>query len=441
MRFGPYNQYNDGALTVTTTMHRLQRIIAVTVVAAGMALTGTSYAQTTASPESVGLSGDRLQRIDEMITRYMDDDQISGAITVVARHGEIVHFSSQGFMDIEQNKEMRDDAIFRMASMSKPVTGVAILMLLEEGKLRLEDPVSKFIPEFTDTTVAVLKDTDAPASRDPEIYTVPAQREITIRDLLTHTSGLASSGIASRTTARVAPREMNLDLAHYIPQLGAVPLDFQPGTHWRYSLLAGIETLGRIVEVTSGLTFDEFLRQRIFEPLDMVDTSFVVPADKLPRLVTLYERTDEGQLLRQDATPAWLDTTTLFSGGGGLYSTAHDYLRFAQMLGNKGELDGERLLGIRTVELMASNQIGDLYGPDANRANGLGFGLTVEIVLDPIVANTRRGKGSFGWGGAFGTNFWVDPQNDLVGLLMIQTPVNSLRGDFINAVSQAIVEE
>ncbi len=426
---------------MTTIPTRLDRIFSLMILAAGIWISSTSFAQTSASPESVGLSSDRLQRVNELITRYMDDDQISGAVTAVARHGEIVHFESQGYMDIEQDKQMRDDAIFRMASMSKPVTGVAILMLLEEGKLRLEDPVSKFIPEFTDTTVAMLKNPDAPASRDPDTYTVPVQREITVRDLLTHTSGLASSGIASRATARLAPRDTNLDLARYIPTLGAVPLDFQPGTHWRYSLLAGIETLGRIVEVVSGMGFDEFLQQRIFGPLKMNDTSFVVSADKLPRVVTLYERTDEAQLVRQDNTPSWLDTTTLFSGGGGLYSTAHDYLRFAQMLGNGGELDGERLLGLRTVQLMASNHVGDLYGPDANRANGLGFGLTVEVVLDPVLANTRRGKGSFGWGGAFGTYFWVDPENDLVGLLMVQTPVNALRSDFANAVTQAIVAE
>lgn len=314
-------------------------------------------------------------------------------------------------------------------------------MMLEEGKLRLEDPVSKFIPEFTNTTVAMLTDPNAPESHDPDIYKTPADREITIRDLLTHTSGLSSSGIASRTTARMAPRDTASNLATYIPKLGAVPLDFQPGSRWQYSLLAGIETLGRIVEITSGMSFDRFLQERLFAPLQMSDTSFVVPSDKLPRLVTLYERTDDGQLLRQDQTPAWLDTETLFSGGGGLYSTAADYMRFAQMLLNRGELDGQRILGTRTVELMASNHVGQLYGPDANRSEGLGFGLTVEVVLDPVLANTRRGKGSFSWGGAFGTYFWVDPYNDLVAVMMIQTPNGELRTNFINAVIQAIVED
>lgn len=419
----------------------LRQLFTFTLLAFGLSLSAVSLAQTSASPESVGLSSERLKRIDDVMTRYMDNDYISGAITAVARHGETVHFSAQGYMDRENAIDMRDDAIFRMASMSKPVTGVAILMMLEEGKLRLEDPVSKFIPEFNNTTVAMLTDPNAEPSRDPDIYRTPASREITIRDLLTHTSGLASSGIASRTTARLAPRSTAADLTSYIPTLGAVPLDFQPGTQWQYSLLAGIETLGRIVEVTSGMSFDQFLQERLFGPLQMDDTSFVVPTDKLPRLVTLYERTEEGQLARQDVTPSWLDTETLFSGGGGLYSTTSDYMRFAQMLLNRGELDGERILGIRTVELMASNHVGDLYGPAANRAEGLGFGLTVEVVLDPVLANTRRGKGSFSWGGAFGTYFWVDPYNDLVGVMMIQTPNGDLRTDFINAVIQSIVED
>lgn len=419
----------------------LMPLAKIPLLALALSLSVTSFAQTTASPESVGLSSQRLTRIDDVMTQYMANDYISGAITAVARHGETVHFSAQGYMDIENEVPMREDAIFRMASMSKPVTGVAILMMLEEGKLRLEDPVSKFIPEFTNTTVAMLTDPNAAPSRDPDIYRTPANREITIRDLMTHTSGLASSGIGARTTARLAPRDTSADLAAYIPTLGAVPLDFQPGSKWQYSLLAGIETLGRIVEITSGMTFDQFLQERLFKPLKMEDTSFVVPNDKLPRLVTLYERTDEGELERQDETPAWLDTTTLFSGGGGLYSTTHDYMRFAQMLLNRGELDGQRILGTRTVELMASNHVGDLYGPAADRAEGLGFGLTVEVVLDPVLANTRRGKGSFSWGGAFGTYFWVDPINDLTAVMMIQTPNGDLRKDFVNAVIQAIVED
>lgn len=394
------------------------------------------------SAESVGLSSERLGRINDLIERYMADQQISGAVTMVARHGQIAHVESQGWMDREEQKPMRRDAIFRMASMSKPVTAVAILMLLEEGKLRLSDPVSAFIPEFTNTQVAIAVDENArpEPGEIPAHYTVPAQREITLRDLLTHTSGLESGGLGGRIGNRIAPRDTTMNLEQYIPTLGKVPLDFQPGTRWRYSALTGIEVLGRVVEVASGMTLDRFLQERLFEPLGMEDTAFTVPADKQSRLVMRYERTDEGQLERSEGNPGWLDTTTLFAGGAGLYSTADDYIRFAQMLANGGELDGQRILGLRTVELMASNHIGDLYGPDANRAEGLGFGLAVEVVLDPVEADTRRGPGSFGWGGAFGTYYWVDPHNDLVGLLMVQTPADELRPDFVNAVAQAIVE-
>ena len=394
------------------------------------------------SAESVGLSSERLGRINDLIERYMADQQISGAVTMVARHGQIAHVESQGWMDREEQKPMRRDAIFRMASMSKPVTAVAILMLLEEGKLRLSDPVSAFIPEFTNTQVAIAVDENArpEPGEIPAHYTVPAQREITLRDLLTHTSGLESGGLGGRIGNRIAPRDTTMNLEQYIPTLGKVPLDFQPGTRWRYSALTGIEVLGRVVEVASGMALDRFLRERLFEPLGMEDTAFTVPADKQSRLVMRYERTDEGQLERSEGNPGWLDTTTLFAGGAGLYSTADDYIRFAQMLANGGELDGQRILGLRTVELMASNHIGDLYGPDANRAEGLGFGLAVEVVLDPVEADTRRGPGSFGWGGAFGTYYWVDPHNDLVGLLMVQTPADELRPDFVNAVAQAIVE-
>jgi CubicO group peptidase (beta-lactamase class C family) len=403
-------------------------------------------------PESVGLSATRLQRIDDVVRRAMDAKEISGAVTLVARRGQIAHFSALGLMDLESKRPMQRDTIFPIASMSKPVTGVAIMMLVEEGKIRLTDPVSRFIPEFKDTMVAIEKPgRGAAAGRGgagsgrgaaPDIYTVPATREITVRDLLTHTSGLASSGVASRETNRLAPRRTTESLATYVPKLGAAPLDFQPGTRWAYSLLAGIETLGRIVEVTSGLTFDEFLRQRLFAPLGMKDTTFVPPADKMSRVVTLYERGDNNSGLQRIDVPGWLATKTFFSGGGGLWSTAEDYLQFGQMLLNRGELNGQRILGSRTVALMSSNHVGDLFaqaGATGGR-QGMGFGLTMDIVLDSVLAQQSRSTGSFGWGGAFGTTFWVDPKEQIVGVLMVQTPGGTLRADFQNAVMQAIVD-
>ena len=427
---------------------RLAWRVSLTLIVGLLAVSLTSAVVPVGTPEDVGLSAERLQRINQVVQRAMDANEISGAVTIVSRRGHVAHFEAQGLMDVEARTPMRKDTIFPIASMSKPITGVAILMLVEEGTVRLSDRVSRFIPEFTDTKVAMLK----PGSRraggrgrgqaapPPEIYTVPANREITVRDLMTHTSGLASGGAGSREAARIAPRRSTDNLAGYIPTLGAAPLDFQPGTRWAYSSLAGIETLGRIVEVASGLTFDEFLRQRIFEPLGMTDTAFYPTADRMPRVVTLYSRTPDGLVRRE--VPGWVDTKTLFSGGGGLWSTAEDYLRFAQMLVNGGELDGTRLLGPRTVDLMGSNHVGDLFadaGSTGGRA-GMGFGLTVDVVLDAVEAGQHRSTGSFGWGGAFGTNFWVDRKEQLAGVLMVQTPGGSLRADFQNAVMQAIID-
>ena len=391
------------------------------------------------APDDVGMSAERLDRIGEMIQRAIDAKQISGAVTVVARRGRVAHFEARGLMDIEANAPMRKDAIFPIASMTKPVTGVAILMLVEEGKIRLADPVSRFVPEFKEPKVAMRRSDSA--GEEGDIYTVPAKREVTVHDLITHTSGLGSGGVASEATSRIAPRDETGTVADWAAALGAAPLDFQPGTRWAYSGLAGIDTLGRIVEVASGLTFDEFLRQRIFEPLGMKDTAFNVPEDKKQRVVTLYRRTPDGLELR--AVPAWVATTTLHGGGGGLWSTAEDYLQFAQMLVNGGELNGTRLLGSRTVALMASNHVGDLY-EKAGRVGGSpgkGFGLTVDVVLDGVAARgDHRSTGSFGWGGAFGTTYWVDPKEDLTAVLMVQTPGGPLRVDFQNAVMQAIVD-
>jgi CubicO group peptidase (beta-lactamase class C family) len=404
-------------------------------------------------PEDVGMSSERLQRINQVVQRAMDAKQIAGAVTVVARRGRLVHLETQGYTDLDAKTPLRRDAIFRLASMSKPVTGVAILMLVEEGKVRLTDPVSRFIPEFKDTKIAVAQPAPvatgaaaAPAGgrgggrgAPQQISLVAATRPITVRDLLTHTSGLASGGAGSREAARLAPRDTSSNLAAYIPKLGAAPLDFQPGTEWRYSALAGMETLGRIVEVASGMAYDQFLKQRIFDPLGMKDTAFFPTEDRMPRVAGLYERA-EGALRKQD-TPSWLATKTLFSGGGGLWSTADDYLQFAQMLVNGGQLNGKRLLSPRTVDLMGSNHVDDLFSNAGAGRRGLGFGLSVEVVMDPVEANRRTSAGSFGWDGAFGTHFWVDRKEQIAGILLIQQGVQAqLNRDFENAVMQAIVE-
>jgi CubicO group peptidase (beta-lactamase class C family) len=330
---------------------------------------------------------------------------------------------------------MAKDTLFRMASSTKPVTGVAVMMLVEEGKVRLADPVSKFIPELKDLKVAV--------ERDGKVDLVPADRPVTIRDLLTHTSGLGSGGPGTRKVPPEALRPGGEDtLADYVRRLAKVPLDFQPGSRWSYSGLAGIDTLARVVEVASGRPYDAFLRERVFEPLGMKDTFFLQRTDgRNDRLATIYRGTAKGL----EKVPSFLRFPKgYFSGAGGLASTAGDYFRFAQMLANGGELNGKRLLSPRAVALMSSNHVGEMFGGQLGRPKGMGFGLTVEVVADPVRAGTFRSEGSYGWDGAFGTHFWVDPKARLVAVFLVQSPagpvVRGIQGDFETAVMQAVVD-
>jgi CubicO group peptidase (beta-lactamase class C family) len=394
----------------------------------------------TVKPESVGLSEARLHRIHDTIQRHIDARQTSGAVTLVARKGRIAHLEAHGLMDVDSKKAMTTDVVFRIFSMSKPVAGVAILMLLEEGKVRLNDPVSTFIPEFRGMKVAVAQQDKPPAPGSPaapqQFYTIPATREITIQDLLTHVSGLGS-GPASGAEVQKIMRKEGEKLADFIPRLGSTPLDFQPGSRWTYSPLAAFDTLGRVVEVASGLAFDEFLRQRIFQPLGMKDTFFHPGDNGWGRVVTAYTRADG--TLKKVENPNRLNSKTYFSGGGGLLSTAEDYAQFAMMLAEGGQLNGKRLLSPKTVELMAS-----VFVPDTlpGRQPGRSYGLSVQVVNDPIAAGQRVSAGSFGWDGAFGTHFWVDPKEKITGIMMIQTsnPNRQLDRDFENAVMQAVVD-
>jgi CubicO group peptidase (beta-lactamase class C family) len=394
-----------------------------------------------AKPEEVGLSSERLQRIHVLIQRYMDAGNFTGAVTLVARRGRIAHFQAQGLMDLETKKPMIKDAVFRIMSMTKPVVGVSILMLIEEGKIRLNDPVSKFIPQFKDLKVAVLQPSPTPTGPaaptpgppEPRFYTIPADREITVRDLLTHTSGLVSGAVSSREAAKVGLKQGET-LADYIPRLGTVPLEFQPGTRWAYSAQAGFDTLARIVEIVSGQSFDQYTRQRIFDPLGMKDTFFYPPEALLPRMVTLYQKTPNG--LQRQNNPAFMNGV-YFSGGGGLSSTAEDYLQFGQMLANGGQLNGKQLLSPRTIEMMDS-----IYVPDTlpGRTRGEGYGLSVRVICDAVAAGTALSNSSFGWSGAFGTHFWVDPKEKVVAILMTQTAGREVTYDFETAVMQAIIE-
>ncbi|HEY7445920.1 MAG TPA: serine hydrolase domain-containing protein [Vicinamibacterales bacterium] len=412
---------------------------------------GVAGSVSPAKPEEVGLSTERLLRIRDLAQRHLDARNVSGVVTLVARRGRIAHFDALGMQDIETRKPMPKDGIFRLASMSKPITGAAILMLVEEGKIRLNDPVSRFLPEFKTMKVAVAKPGAGPTDRgrgaaggrggsgDPEATfdVVSATREITVRDLLTHTSGLLSGGLGAGAANTIAPRGEADSLATYIPKLASVPLDFQPGTLWRYSGLAGFDVLSRIVEIVSGQTFDRFLKQRIFDPLGMKDTGFVLTPEQSARLVTIYQSTPQG--LQPANRPA---SKTYFSGAGGLMSSAEDYLQFAQMLLNGGELNGKRLLGPRTIDLMTANHTGDMVNGQFGRpAQGMGFGLSVQVVQDPVAANLRVSKGAYGWAGGTGVSFWIEPEEQMVSIYLVQGGSGgALRQDFEGAVRYAILE-
>jgi CubicO group peptidase (beta-lactamase class C family) len=426
---------------VTRVIPTMCSLAAAIVLAVALPLPSAAGQVPTARPEETGMSTERLQRIRQTIERHIEAGEISGAVTLVARRGKVVHFQAHGLMDLDTGTFMRPDAIFRIASMTKPITGVAVMMMVEEGRIRLNDPVSKFIPEFKDTKVAVPRDPIPPSQRsgEPEFNLVPASRGITIRDLLTHTSGLISGGIGAREAAKLNLKAPTDTLATYVPKLGSVALDFQPGSQWAYSGAAGPEVLGRIVEIVSGEPYDRFLRTRIFEPLGMKDTFFYPPDDRRPRLVTLYDKSPGG--LKKSANQDGFSSKTFFGAGGSLMSTAEDYLQFAQMLLNGGKLNGHVLLSPRTVQLMASNHVGDMFNGKLGRpAHGMGYGLLVGVVEDSVASGLRVSTGSFGWDGAYGTQVWIDPAEKMVSIVMIQTQVVSVQRDFENAVMHAIME-
>jgi CubicO group peptidase (beta-lactamase class C family) len=384
-------------------------------------------------PEAVGLSSERLERIHELVERHMRAGDITGAVMLVARRGQIAYVDVAGSMDAEGTRPMQRDTVFRLASMTKPVIGTAVMMMLEEGRLQLDDPISMYIPEFAGQRVAVLEEAGSNGN-PPVFHTVAAERDITIKDLLTHTSGL-SSGPMGQSEARKVRRQPDETLADYIPRLGATPLEFQPGSRWMYSASDGIDVLARVVEIVSDMPLNEFLQQRIFDPLDMPDTSHYPTDSQMPRLVTAYRSTGDGLVETENSLS--MSSRVYFAGGGGLVSTVDDYANFAQMLANGGEFNGQRLLSPRTVDLMSAVHIpSSLPG----RGVGEGYGLSVRVIDDAVAGDHRISDGSFGWSGAYGTHFWIDPVEDIVAVMMIQTPIREMRPEFENAVMQAIIE-
>jgi CubicO group peptidase (beta-lactamase class C family) len=380
---------------------------------------------TTTIPEQVGLSVQRLQRIRPWVQSYIDAGKLPGAQVLVARHGEIAFFDCFGQRDIESQQPVTPDTIFRIYSMSKPITSVAVMMLYEQGRFQLDDPVYAYLPEFAAMTVYTGGDDDA-------IETEPVQQPMTVRQLLTHTSGLVYGFFSDTPVGRLYNKhktnfeKFNGSLAEVVARLGKLPLICQPGTVWNYGV--STDVLGRLVEVVSGQTFDRFLQDNIFEPLGMTDTAFYVPQAKRERFAALYARGEKKplQLMESAAETNYTDAATTFSGGGGLASTMGDYFRFTELLRRKGEVNGVRLLGRKTVEYMTGNHLpGDLAAmgqPTFNETTfeGIGFGLGFSVMLDPAKAQIIGSPGEYAWGGAASTAFWIDPLEDMTVIFMTQ---------------------
>ncbi len=400
------------------------------------------------APEAVGFSAERLERLDSTAERLMAEGVIAGAVVLLVRHGRIAHFEAYGHMDVASGRPMRRDALFRICSMSKAVTSVAAMILYEEGRFLPDDPVAEFLPEFAEPRVLV----DAPAQDGAPYATEPAEHPITIRHLLTHTSGItyrflgepviadlyAEAGIADGLA------ETELDLAENVRRIASQPLLHQPGERFSYGL--STDVLGRLVEVVSGRPLGEFLEERIFEPLGMVDTGFFVAGEDLVRLPTVYRTArgsapealadgphEEGHLVFSPSYP-YLGPRRYESGGAGLVTTAMDFARFCRMLDSGGELDGVRLLGRKTVEMMTADHLSSLDSPP-----GFAFGLGLALASDPG-SGAIPSEGTWSWDGFYTTRFWIDPREDLIGVVLTQTYYNSGRAldRLVAAAYQAI---
>ncbi len=402
------------------------RLLALALAVAPLACRPPSEASATASspslaaaePETVGMSSERLGRLHDAMQRLVDDGRLAGITTMIARRGRVVDVGTYGHRDLDAGDPMAEDDIFRIYSMSKPITGVALMILYEEGAFRLDDPVERYIPELAAMKVAAEWRPGGPVLEEPD-------HPMTIRELMTHTAGLAYGIGDPHPVDRLYATRGVLDrrgtLADMIDKLADLPLRQQPGTRWSYSVAVDVQ--GYLVEVLSGRPFDEFLQERIFDPLGMVDTGFHVPAEDHGRFAQVYDYDEDGALVPRPAPEAgsdgprpFLDPATFFSGGGGLVSTASDYLRFCQMLSNGGELDGARILSPITVDLMRRSHLPRAIG---EYRPGQGFGLDFSVVLDPIAAEGFS-VGEYFWGGAAGTWFWIDPVEELIFVGMIQ---------------------
>jgi CubicO group peptidase (beta-lactamase class C family) len=395
------------------------------------------------TPSKVGLARKRLKRITDKMQQHIDQGNVAGTITLVARRGQVAHYEIQGLRDVAAGRPMSEDTLFRIYSMTKPITSLAVLMLYEAGHFHLTDPVANFIPAFADLKVY--------AGPDFTGFRVEAlQRAVTIRDLLTHTAGL-SYGWFDDVPVEALYRERTLmdselSLAEAVQRLCEMPLLYQPGTAWRYSVATDV--LGYLVEVVSGQPFAQFLSEHIFAPLGMSETAFFVPEEKMARFAALYEPAEGGgiQLMSPDMSNRFVKPPRNVSGGGGLVSTMGDYLRFGQMLLNQGSLDGTRLVSRKTIELMTANHLALALMPikiGPNPSPGYGFGLGVRVLVDPAQAQWLGSAGEYGWGGLASTYFFIDPREAMLGILMTQLvprEAHPIRNDFRTMAYQAIVD-
>jgi CubicO group peptidase (beta-lactamase class C family) len=411
-------------------------------------------------PEDVGLSASRLARLDDVMKRrYVDSGRLPGVLTMVYRRGKLAHTGMSGHIDLERGRPMREDAIFRIYSMSKPITAVALMMLVEEGLIGLDDDVATHIPSWRNLGVYATGVPSLVPTGEPAFLTTPVARPMKVVDLATHTSGL-TYGFMNRTSvdrayrrARVAEFSAEGGLDAMIEQLATLPLEFSPGTAWNYSV--SIDVIGYLVQKLSGMSFGEFLRVQLFEPLGMTDTAFWCPPDKIDRFASCYQPKERGGLKLQDdaGKSAYAASPSLESGGGGLISTAHDYLRFCRMLLQGGTLDGVQILSPKTVALFSLNhlpgnkELADLAPPGLFSEagySGIGFSLGCGVNID--VARTRLPGtvGEYFWGGAASTAFWIDPKEALAVVFMTQVIGTdarlTLRRDLRTLVYSAMTE-
>lgn len=391
--------------------------ISVLVLVAGLSTSAAAWEAV--QPEAVGMSSQRLERLSRELKEYVDDKRLAGVVMLVMRRGQLVYHEAFGERDAEANAQMQRDTIFRIASQTKAIVSTAVMVLQEEGELLISDPVGKYLPEFFETTVAV-------AGEDGSYDVVPAKRPITIRDLLTHTSGFGyGDGIGSDRWLKAGIQgwyfaDRDEPIADTVSRMAKLPAEAQPGEDWVYGYSTDI--LGALVERVSGKSLDTFLSERILEPLGMSDTHFYLPSAKRDRLAVVYGSTPKGIVRSPEegsaAQGAYVDgPRKSFSGGAGLVATATDYARFLQMLLNGGELEGRRILGRKSIELMTVDHLGDIpFSP----GEGIGFGLGFYVVED-LGARAEPGSvGEYGWGGAYHSQYWVDPAEQLVVVYMTQ---------------------